>query len=690
MPGVGFGFGSRRSASQYALLGQSRGPELVFPSPQWTGIAGTGFASSPAPVDPVRSTAKPVCRLLTPPNQYFTQELVVGVIALANDRGTLVTTLGLQKVLLHYEGTVHEITAPSFHVLEDANGKPRKYFGWWAVLGHNGLNGHASFYFEAIPRDPTMQRRVIGPYQASPRAARYDGQVTVTPSLPVVAGSRFQTLTAAMDYCRTAGFNNPLITITENSPAGKYDLAAGGAVYTPQGYFNIKATVPIVIGKLAYTNDAGTVFRPRIDGLHFIGSNITIDMRWIGQIYHEVPTGRQHWLDGCTITDSGGNYYLVRKAGKPTLSIARDNPWFTECTIGPVSDACVNAALVRGCVLDGGARDAMTDVACSVDTVVRNWGSWPWRNPIPSLTVRYIGTGATATLALSGGNSGSSRTFTAKVNGATVGTFTVLNSEAAFLAGTNYNVSNVVNWLNTLPGWTATLLDDTRYAVALGLTNGAPAFTDRDVKTAALTLVTSIDYHSDVFQMGLSLFENAVQWGSVSINGDVQSIISGNTAGLRDMAYVNCAFHNDPAGEIALAGATSQFNGPWSHLVVAHCSWATQNLTMRTDLSGASKFDADAYCAVINCTMPRFNWDAGPDPDLTVRNNHLQNGATVPSGSQGTTVGGTAASLFVNAGSGDFTPQGELMNALRPPVLQFDKRGFRRTAASPVGAIMQL
>ena len=59
------------------------------PSAGWNGTAATGFggAYGAVPTDPTRTTAKPALRLLVPPGQRFTDTLVVGVAAAANNAG---------------------------------------------------------------------------------------------------------------------------------------------------------------------------------------------------------------------------------------------------------------------------------------------------------------------------------------------------------------------------------------------------------------------------------------------------------------------------------------------------------------------------------------------------------------------------------------------------------------------------
>ncbi|MXO88434.1 hypothetical protein [Alteraurantiacibacter aestuarii] len=647
----------------------------ISPSGAWTGTAGSGFVAAPA--DPVRTTAKPVCRLLVPPNQYFTDELTVGVIAAANHNGSLLANLGLVKVVAHFEGASVDIMAPSFHTFADANGKPVTYFGWWVSLKKPvGVAGHANLYFEAVPKDATMQHRVMGPYQFSPQAALHDRYYTIQPSLPNdIPNGRFMDFNQLFyNMANNASLRgqNPHVQILE---AGTYDLPTWMGTYQGQGYLTIEADVPVTIGRAS-----SGLMRPRWDGIHFKGENITLDMVNIQQLYHE-GSARRHWLDGITITDSAGNYYLVNKGQKISTGV-RYGGIFTECDISNVQDYCNGSTLVRGCHIHDGCRDVMSDATCMVDNTITNWTSKEWREEVPALSVQYTGAGATATLALSGANDAISRTFTAKVGGVSVGTYVVVNNNPAG----NYDVSDVVAWLNGLTDWTATTLDDTRRATALGKAGSAgAAFGDTDVKTAPLTLIAMFDQHSDLWQSGTSL-DNIVMWGLRCWDMGTQNIYMGSASGMRDVLVANNSFHLDPTNPEATV-IFHQLSGAQSHFMVAHNSSANQAMYLRVDITGSFKYNPDGYCLMSNNVFPGFVVSGTPDADLVMADNHMHGGAGIPDGATGTTTGGTAASLFADAANGDFTPAGELLTNLKVPILKIDLVGSDRGATAAAGAL---
>jgi hypothetical protein len=262
-----------------ANMSQIYGPPLqtIQPAAAWTGTAGSGFASTPT--DPARTTAKPAIRLLTPPNQWFTDTLDVGVIAMANDGGTLRPNFGIDNVRFLFEGNEVTVTDPGFHTIQTQRG-PRTYFGWWVRLKKPaGTSGLAHLYIEATARDSSMQKRVIGPYVFGPQNQQYTHQVTVAPSQPQVTGVNYQTLTDACMYLNQIASANPLVTITE---PGFYEQLAGGPAYPLTfdrhplgGYLNITASVPgVVIGRTNYTGDAAAVIERARYKLHLFGPNL--------------------------------------------------------------------------------------------------------------------------------------------------------------------------------------------------------------------------------------------------------------------------------------------------------------------------------------------------------------------------------------------------------------------------------
>ncbi|MCY1670479.1 hypothetical protein OVA07_05575 [Novosphingobium sp. SL115] len=682
----GFGFGRYRSTSHL-----SAGPALLAPSALWTGVAGSGFTS--IPVDPPRTTAKPAVRLIVPPFQWYTDELLVGVYAVANNGGSLTDSMGLETVIVHCEGTRTFIKEPTIQTFADANGNPVSYFGWWARLRHDGRNGNAHVYFEAVPKDSTMQRRVIGPYQFSPKAAKYSHQITVAATPAEVAGSRYKTLSAAYNYLKSQNATNPLVTITE---AGDYDSGsvANGWVNGSHinGYVHLTATAPVSLVKSPPAANADPVaHRPGVP-LHLYGANVTLDFNYAAELWHSDSIGRNHWLDGISLTNSHGRYDLYRKTGRNQLgwllrgqNAPSDGTWVTECSFTNLWNSAMNTALVRGCTFNTCWSDLADHSLCFIDNRIDDFDSTAYSAHLPSLSLTYTGTGTTATIERGGGN-----VFTAKVNGATIGTFTATSTLAGWIAGTNYNVSDFVSWINGLgTDWSATLLDDTRAAWTL-VPNGANyvpgSWPAMNVKNTTVTLATTFDVHADWWQkQDGPVLQNIICANNVTTNFVGAIFLIGD---LEDAVFINNAWHcKDVWGFGNRSAARSQQGDYLRHFVFAHNTAVNQRFWLRNNIP-AIPFDADGYCLWANNVLESFEWVGTPDHDILVADNHIYDGYAIPAaGASGTTQGGNITNLFVDPAQGNFMPTGSLLDNTKPPRITYDQKKRARAGSCAVGAV---
>jgi hypothetical protein len=668
---------------------------VLAPSAGYGGPAGSGFGGGhgEVPTDPARTTAKPVCRLMVVPFQRFTDFLLVGVYAGANDNGSLLDNMGLAALTFHYEGSVLTVPHPTWQLITDANGRERSYFGWWCWLKHNGVHGEARLYVEAVPNDAAMQSRVIGPYSFFPKATLHDYSVTVTPSQPVIAGQRYQSIGAALSYLSGVSAQAPLVTVTET---GTYDIAALVSTYTPESWCQITATVPITIGKSSYTTDIASQIRCKFDGLHFKGSNITFDMRYTGWIRSE---SRAYWFDGVNFTNSVGSRYALWRKGLRIYSLVGGNnttgqAWFTECHSEYVPEVGALANLCRGNTWTKGYGDIHGDTACCVGNTVDDWDSTiGWFVDVDAMSVTYTGAQSTATLAISG-VSDTTRVITATW-GANTQTFTVSDTEAYYTAGTNYDVADVVNWVNTTlagldAGWSATLIDDTRRASSLsgpGLKGQSLSATS--VKNTTLTLVTCFDQHGDFYQQRTGqIDENVIVADNKVVNFRGQGIFiappSGNSYDY--LIYNNCFFHATAETQYAENDATfcQLTRGVHSHVTIAHNTHANQGYLFRV-ISG---YNPDVFCLVANNSFRTMSWSSTtPDTDLVIANNHIHGGNSDISGATGTTIGGDADSLFVDAANGNFAPAGDLLTNLVVPVVKYDAARVARGPLAAKGAL---
>lgn len=689
MSGFGFGHGIGRRRPQALALGLGFPPILsLSPSSAWDGTASSGFSVLPS--DPVRTSAKPALRMIEPPGQHFTQSLVIGAVAFANDGGTLIR--GVDRVRFHLEGETLDVIEPTLNGYRDANGVMRTYWAYWARLHRPPATvGEAHLYVEAIPADATMQKRVIGPYSYHPQHVLHDFSVTVNSA---GFGADFATVEAALTYLEAQNAQNPLVTITGGGP---YTIHQGAVFYTGgSGWCTITASTPVVFSRPAFVGDSNSDFRPRYDGLRFRGSNITFDLQNVRHLRAEDT--RDFWFDGCRIVNSAGRTALWRAGSRPLKAVASGNPYFTEVYFEGLNDVCNTARLVRGCTGKQLLGDFAGDGRCVIYNEVEDLsGADGWLEDVPALQVTYTGSEATATLAKTGGAT-ALQTFTAKW-GANTATFQVRNTEAFYntalgpnydptTAGQGYFVQNVADWLNSLPGWSATVLDNTRLAASLSLPElRGLAFTAQNTKYAVLEIVRCFDIHGDFFQHRFDgIEENVIHAFNVGKGMAGQMFFAGSFSPARDFFFIGNAFANVAANGVYLdyrETASQMTRGPHSHVVFAHNTMATQRLTIRPETG----YTGDSYCLVANNAQMGIVWTDEEAAFPVVRNNLVDGDYTAPLLSTGTVIGGDYTNKFADSVNGDFTPLGALLVNLKAPVLDRDRAGTLRDVLEPVGAV---
>lgn len=699
MAGFGQRPGSRRSSQP---LLRSAPLREISPASAWTGTAASGFVTLPS--DPARTTAKPAVRLLVPPRQRFTNSLVVGVAAFANNGGTLID--GIDRVRFHFEGNVVDVLAPTIRRFNDANGNAVTYFGYWVQLRRPADKaGEARLYVEAIPTDATMQRRVLGPFSFFPATTLYDREYTVNPDLPTTA-TNFPTFDAAIAAIKTASPVPANPRITFKKAMTNVAMSPGTSTFNAQSYITVEADFPVTFGNATMNTtasvDSVNIFRPRAGPLWIKGGNITLDFARADNAFAE--TGHQWVLDGVKITNSFGPAALWRGGSNNNLIRLLGNPYFLECAINNVRGPCVGASLARGCVLSNVSSDIFTDSRCVVGNRVQRHNDTALNNDDAALSVVYTGTAATATVARSGGVDPNTAIYTFKW-GASSATFECgkLATYYAGTAGQGYTFSQLVNWINTTlatlaPGWSATLNDTQGRRASAGSLAGLKGqpFGDSNCKTTPRQIVANFDLHGDWYQqLFTGLDENVVAFNNVGVDMQVQNIFLSSTAGTRDMVFVNNAFGEDPVGsdyfndtvvisQIGRAGTANII----SHVVVAHNSMPNQGLTFRNDGTVFSTFDS--YCLVANNVLrllTEASSAAGRGPGGMIRNNHIHAGQTPLPEATGTSTGGDKNSLFVSFTTGNFTPQAVLLANPKAPVADLGN-SLNRSAARAAGALL--
>lgn len=695
-----------RPATGAGLLGS------ILPSSQWTGIQGSGFASIPS--DPARTTAKPACRLVTVPGQRFTSSHVVGVMAFANDGGTLIG--GIDRVRFHFEGATRDVLDMTPRTIVRDDGTSYQCWAYWVALRKpDGRRGHAHLYVEVIPADATMQRRVIGPFLYSPEDTTYSHELVVAPSLPAQTGARYQSIGAALDYLRSQTSQSARITISE---AGTYDINEVVAPWAVANWLTITATAPVTIGKPGFVDDVTNQLRPKVNRLHFEGRNITFDMRYISQIKLETEP---YWFDRCRFTNSIGTRYALWRAGlRPFASLVFGAPYFTECDFEYCDNVCNLALIARGNKVVKGAGDFTGDAQCVIynrvddyDSTVGDNGSLAWLMDVDALSVTYTGAEATANLALNGNSDASTRTFTATW-GANTATFDVGATEQRFntanaigynaaTVGQGYFFHNVATWLNSLPGWSATVLNNTRRASSASLPGLKGAgFAVLSVKNTPRTVVSCFDQHADFYQQRWDsgsanpTQENVIIAFNITTNFRGQQIYLGPLYGepTKDYAVVSNAMHNKTGTSqyADFTGTASSFRGPHSHVMTVHNSWVSQGLTLRATETVQSPeyqnslYNPDSYNLIANNVTRQLQWYLGVTLNVGfISGNHSQQTGNL-AGSN-TSTGGDFDSLFANAATGNFSPQGALLTNGRTTVFAIDALGKLRKNIDVPGAI---
>ncbi len=701
----------------------------LTPSAQWTGVAGSGFAS--APVDPVRTTAKPALRLIVPDNQHFTSTLDVIVVAAANDSGTLGADWGILNVRFHYEGNSETISAPAWHSVSTERG-PRMYFGWKATLSKPATTrGSAQLYIEATAKDATMQKRVMGPYLFSPVNSLHDLALAIAPSQPVIAGSRYQTLHAAIAYARTQNAQNPLFTATE---AGVY--TPDGPTIAPAarnitGRYTFRASVPdVTFGKspdYVYTGDDLT---RKIDSQqtwwHVAGSNITIDMKNASNLASPVlDRAPFHWIDGARVTSSDPRGKNELHRGRPPLRQAQlfeGQCWLTEVVMDRVSTPFYNLALARGCVGTDIAQDIFSNSLCVVHCSVSDHDQTFFNADTPAFTVVYSGAETTATLARNGSNLGFSTTtipglWTAVI-GSTTYTFDTGQASVDYYNGTppggyngasaigGYTAGDVIDWLNTLPDVTATLTPgferDELIAAALSLPGikgqgfGPGAAQPGNITPLNMRIssqiVWNINTHGDFYQHAAGRLENVIMAFTTGHELHTQPvflspILKSGVASTRDVFFIGVSHCNDEtiSDDFDFSGSTSSFKRAQElgHVVFAHCTFANSGMLVNT-----AEFVDEGYSLITNCSFERFVWlDDVPLAGMTIQNSGMHDEAITPSGLSNVFKLGSNETLYPGRLTGDFAPSALARTVGFPPVIASDASQTEFPALAAVGAV---
>lgn len=659
--------------------------ESLMAGVSWNGTPGSGYPLSMTPTDPERTTAKPICRPLFRPRRTITEQTEIGVGAAANANGSLFDNCGLSKVVYHLEGGKVEVKRPSYKTRIRPDGSIWECLGWWVAIEKTATNGWGDLYIEAVPKDPTMQKRVIGPIQLRFAEQEHDMEISVG------AGRDYVNANDAFNAVATAEPENPLIKFYG---VGSEKLSSGSLYYTAPAWCTIEADSP-----LAFREDPPSVegdftrVRPKISNLCFRGPNVTVDFVETLQFDPYVTGAFPAFVDGAKIRQSRGREDLWRKSPRnfvPALfrgEISTGAVYLIGADIKDVSDVGDKAGLVFGSITDSTWADLFQGALCIVGNKTINHSSAFYYTNIDSMSISYSGAG-TPTVSIRNGP----RRLVLRVDGADVAEIELKSSEQAFVDDDNYHVQDAVDFVNARPDWSAILLDNSRQAASLSPPDTKSGKPEEDIPVPA-NLPCHFDIHSDWFQVpNSSYMENVYISQNIGYQSDMQCfLIPENTPGnTKDFAIFLNAFHNrtGTSDENLKSGS-----GQGSHISFVANTLATQRLSMPS-----ADENPDTYCLVANNIAVRFaaaNGDPG-HPDVPVKNNHMMDAQIaleygLTSTAVGTTFGGDHTTLFVDAENGDFTPTAELLAEanLTVPIVQYDAKGQSMPASAPKGALAQ-
>ena len=678
-------------------------PASVEPSAGWDGTAATGFggAYGAVPTDPTRPTAQPAARLIVPPGQFFTDTLVVGVAAAANNGGSM-ANLGLSGVTFHFEGNTAVVSQPTLRTFPDANGNNVTYLAWWVTLKKPAATaGEARLYVTATPADGTMQARVMGPYSFYPSATLHDFEYTIDTGASVSA-TNFHTFDAFKAQLVTDTPDNPHLRCITAPSNGEMNFA--GTLYVPTGYITVEADVPVTFGRTALTTgatvDSDSNLRPRADGIWLKGSNITIDYAYVDNFYNE--GSKNHVFDGINMINSRGAGALWRGGPYFTGTRVRNNPYFLEVTASNLENIAVGASLVRGGTFGTMSRDMFADVLCVTGTRVEVHDDTPFNNDTEAFTVVYTGSEATATVARSGTVDPNSATYTFKW-GANTQTFDCGKTPAIYATGLSgnqgYLFSHLVTWINATlagldAGWSATLVDATGRRASSGALLGdkGQGFGDTSCKTTALSVRSNFDAHGDWYQQRFAgPTENLILYNNLAYDMQTQAIFVSSNTDASDFIFFNNSLGHDNVGSdyfnedtvFSQIGRNSHATAI-SHVVIAHCSMPNQQIYFRND-GTLSTFDS--YCLIANNSTVNVDEAGSGTINATITGNHIHGDQTAIAEALLTTSGGNEDNLYVDFTTGDFTPAGALLTNLKAPIVARDMNGRLRAASDAAGAL---
>jgi hypothetical protein len=680
-------------------------PVLVGPHPTWTGQAGSGAT---APVDPTRTTAKPMASWWTPTLQRFTDDFIVGVIADAKG--------GVASVEFSGDCATTSVTAPSVRTYTDPNGVTKKTpLGYWIALDHsqfvavNGATSKINLYAKVTANDGTMQVRVIGgtnvdasdnviqgklPQQHFPRTTQYDWVKTIG------VGGDFATWAAMRTALKAAAPKSPHVTFITTAT---YDCATlvdpNDQWAGTEGYCVVDAapgvTATLVRGLTFDRNnttpnywDKAWYWFPGCNQIKFTGAGVVVDTKNYN-IICQTNNVQPFWFDGCKVINSIGTMNTTYFNGGPPPSWAtykmQNNPaasYVTDCYT-----EFQNWSYGQYIWANNQGRAPGYGVHNQIRLNVGNYErgatcEYQYYGPA-RMTGTYSGSATSAVCRVYGYDAGCKVELVE--NGAVVKTVTFPNCKDNRPYQAGQEVSAVVAALNTRAGWTFTEIGDNTGWSAWAFNNGTRV--DFECKNVVRTWKAGIDTHTEYLQQyaGDGQDENYIIWNNV----------------IRDAFYTSCYFNDDTARDSSIkfnvfdvtpGGLDSAGSSQWGlgkHLLI-------ENNFLHDGVREAHAAGKDAYSSFrqnITTSGPERNsagvWPAQPGYQDNIWPPSAD-GQPAGANDRGNIAVANAAAvyaLFVNRAAGDYRPAaGSLLLANKKTSLRtFDARGNALAASDCIG-----
>lgn len=670
---------------------------VIVPGPLWDGTAGSGWGGARPAVIARTGPQCPLRPITLDEEVIGTAEMYIGARTGAFG--------GLQKVEILCEGATFDVTDQIVHTYPAPRGGPDEIlignFGKFVRDAMPDVYGTIELFWRATPNDPTILPMVFGPlifyfpsltpgpvsmWNATTNPAGKFGRVIELAKTPAeIVGSRYRKWVDAAKYAKNNLLIGAIIYCTETgdyAPRSGESTSVGsnntgGRIITTQApgvtctMTNVGPRPPT--SNLYYRNRTG------YNGLHF--KMIEWDQEGFETLYYET-TGRQvrHVFEGCRIYNSMGPWPLFQ-GGYPGQPIAISGIYLDNLCENLRPDRSMQSTpLARNNTLVNIPGDIFTLANCAVGNRMTDLDQQYYRQNHPSVTIAYTGAGvATHRRERDPGFTGDAtdRNVTSDRFILAVDAVDVLNVN---LAGTNSTLAALVNavpnfaMVDLYPSnWSSR---DDRMAASLTVADRGKPWPATAVTSTPQNIGTTFDVHSDFNQATTSPKTNVVICENWGLRLESQTYFWTQSGLQKDTLFENNAIYVTIG-----AGLSSQISVALSHVLFRHNDLLNQSFIF----SGTVE-----KCEGYGNAMGSLKTEGSPDMTWWDRNHAgsvLGTAATQPTNM---IVGGSNATLYVDADNGDMRPKVggplELLANRIPPKTKFDRRGNLRAASDARGA----